>query len=158
MKKNKHIFTKEGFEKLKKELEHLKTVTRKEISAKLDEARSYGDLSENAAYTVALEARDMNELKIAELEDQLYNGEIVDKVTRSNTNDIDIGSVVLIRDDENLEMEFTVVGSGETDIMAKKFDLNSPLVQSLVGKKVNDKVVVKLPSGERTVTIVSIKN
>lgn len=152
----KNIFTREGYEKQKEELERLKTVVRMEIAAKLNEAKEYGDLSENAAYTAAMEQRDINEAKIAELEEVLANAKIVKaKATASGT--ASIGCTVVIVDEAGNELEFMIVGTGETDLLAKKFNLDSPLASSVMGKKKGDVVVVTLPVGKKTYTIKSVK-
>lgn len=158
MAEKRSILTKEGYKKLQDELKHLETVGRKEIADKLNEAKSYGDLSENAAYSVALEQRDLNEIKIAELQDLLAKAEIVEEQESTNSKKISIGSIVVLEEPSGEKMEFEVVGAGETDLIAKKFDINSPLVQALVGKKVNDKVKVKLPGGEKDYKVVSISH
>lgn len=153
MKKN--IFTKEGYEKAKEELERLKNEVRMEIAAKLNEAMSFGDLSENAAYQVAMELRDMNENKIAELEAILANA----KVVKSNTNKevISIGSKVKLRSSDNTELEFEIVGTGETDLVAKKFNADSPLASAVMGKKKGDEVEVDLPGGKTRYKIISVE-
>jgi transcription elongation factor GreA len=152
----KNIFTKEGYEKLKDELERLKTVVRLEIANKLNEATEFGDLSENAAYKVAMEARDMNENKIAELEEILANAKVV-KSTASTTGRISMGSKVKLESVSGQVLEFEIVGTGETDIVNKKFNIGSPLATSVLGKKKGEMVKVKLPAGEVEYKVVEVK-
>jgi transcription elongation factor GreA len=152
----KNIFTKEGFQKLKEQLERLKTETRLEIAAKLNEASEFGDLSENAAYQAAMELRDMNENKIAELEDVLANAKVV-KAGAASKDSISIGSTVKLEDKNGITIEFEIVGTGETDLLAKKFNADSPLVSAVLGKKKGDEVEVSLPTGKIGYKVVSFK-
>lgn len=152
----KNLFTKEGFEKLQKELQYLKTVVREEIAKKLNEAASYGDLSENAAYTAAIEARDSNEVRIAELENILNNAVVVDD-DHVDTDVVNIGSKVEIQDTNTGEIiSFTIVGAGEVDLSLNKYSADSPLVSLLLGKKIGDTVVFHSPIGVFKYKIISI--
>jgi transcription elongation factor GreA len=153
----KNIFTKEGYEKQKEELERLKTVVRMEIAGKLNEATEYGDLSENAAYQSAMEQRDINEAKIGELEDMLANARIVKAKPGADKGVVNIGSIVTIEDENGVSLEFTIVGTGETDLIAKKFNLDSPLASVVMGKKKGDKVQATLPAGKKSYTIKTVK-
>jgi len=152
----KNIFTKEGFQKLKDQLERLKTEVRLEIAAKLNAASEFGDLSENAAYQAAMELRDMNENKIAELEDILANAKVVKAGTTTKDN-IMIGSKVKLEDKNGNSLEFEIVGTGETDLVAKKFNADSPLASAVLGKKKGDEIEVTLPVGKVSYKIVSFK-
>ncbi len=152
----KHTLTKEGYEKLKEELDRLKSVVRQEIASKLAEAASYGDLSENAAYQSAVEMRDMNENRIAELEEILANAEIVETTTLSKKDIVEIGSKVKLRQENGIEIEFEIVGKGETDIALKKFNVDSPLGRAVLGKKKGDEVEIELPSGKFKYRIISV--
>jgi len=154
---DKNIFTKEGFKKLQEELEKLKTVSRTEIAAKLNEAAGYGDLSENIAYQTAMEQRDMNEARIVEMEDLLSNAKIVKSDTQNKDGRVSIGDNVVLEDEAGNKLEFQIVGAGETDLAAKKFNVNSPLVSAIVGKKQGDSVVVELPVGKKGYKIVKVK-
>lgn len=152
----KNIFTKEGYAKLKEELERLKTVVRMEIATKLNEATEYGDLSENAAYQAAMEQRDINEAKIGELEEVLANARIV-KAKPVEKGVVTIGSNVTLEDEAGSTIDFTIVGTGETDLIAKKFNLDSPLASVVMGRKKGDKVQVTLPAGKKNYTIKAVK-
>lgn len=152
----KNLFTKEGFEKLQKELQYLKTVVREEIAKKLNEAASYGDLSENAAYTAAIEARDSNEVRIAELENILNNAVVVED-DNVDSDIVNIGSKVQIQDISTGEIiSFTIVGAGEVDLTLNKYSADSPLVSLLLGKKIGDIVVYHSPNGVFKYKIISI--
>lgn len=151
----KNIFTKEGYQKLKDELERLKTKVRLEIAAKLNEATEFGDLSENAAYQSAMEMRDMNENKIAELEDTLANAKVVKSTPAKDS--VVMGSKVVLEAVNGNKLEFEIVGTGETDLINKKFNIDSPLASSVVGKKKGDMVMVTLPAGKVEYKVVSVK-
>lgn len=153
----KNIFTKEGYEKLKEDLERLKTETRLEIAQKLNEATEYGDLSENAAYQAAMEMRDMNENKIAELEEILSNAKVVKSSGGDKKDSVVMGSKVKLEDKSGNVLEFEIVGTGETDLINKKFNIDSPLASSVVGKKKGDSVEVALPAGKVEYKIVAVK-
>lgn len=152
----KNIFTKEGYQKLKDELERLKTKVRLEIATKLNEATEFGDLSENAAYQSAMEMRDMNENKIAELEDTLANAKVV-KSAPAAKDSVVMGSKVVLEAANGNKLEFEIVGTGETDLVNKKFNIDSPLASSVVGKKKGDLVMVNLPAGKVEYKVVSVK-
>ncbi len=151
----KNLFTKEGFVNLKDELERLKTEVRLSIANKLKEATEYGDLSENAAYQAALEQRDINEGKIAELEDTLSNAKIVK--TGAKDGEINIGSFVTLEDESGRTIDFEIVGTGETNLLTKKFNADSPLATAIMGHKKGDSVSVQLPVGRQKYTIVTVK-
>lgn len=152
----KNVFTKEGFEKLQKELEYLKTTVREEIAKRLNEAASYGDLSENAAYAAAMEARDVNESRIAELEEILNNAVILeDEEVKKGV--INIGSKVKIKNMTTSEITaFEIVGAGEVDLSLNKYSIDSPLVSLLLGKKVGDEIEYNSPAGILRYKIISI--
>jgi transcription elongation factor GreA len=151
----KNIFTKEGYQKLKEELERLKSVVRLEIAGKLNEATGFGDLSENAAYQAAMELRDMNENKIAELEETLANAKVVKTVVTKD--EVNVGSKVKLEDQNGNILEFEIVGTGETDLVAKKFNADSPLASAVLGKKKGDSADLNLPSGKMVYKIISVK-
>ena len=156
MSTKKNIFTKEGYEKAKEELENLKTVVRLNIAAKLNEATEFGDLSENAAYQSAMELRDANENKIAELEDTLANAKIV-KSAPNAKGEAHVGSKVKLQDSNGNVLEFEIVGTGETDLISKKFNADSPLASVVMGHKKGDEVTAVLPIGKVVYKIVDVK-
>ncbi len=153
----KNIFTAEGYEKLKDELERLKGTVRLEVASRIREATELGDLSENAAYQAAIEQRDINEAKIAELEEILANAKIVKSTGLAKDGSVNIGSHVTLVDSEGHQIDFEIVGTGETDIIARKFNVDSPLASASIGKKKGDKVEVNLPAGKKLYTISVVK-
>jgi len=152
----KNIFTKEGYAKLAEELEMLKTDTRKEIGQRLAEAKEYGDLSENAAYQTAMEQRDLNEARIAELEEMLNNAHVVKTDSNNKDGKVSLGDTVVLQDNEGNKLDFQIVGTGESDIVNKKFNANSPLVAGIMGHKKGDTVDILLPTGKKQYKIVSV--
>lgn len=151
--------TKEWLEKLQQELEQLKTVKRVEIAEKLKEAISFWDLSENSEYEDARNEQAQVELRIADLEAQLKEVEIIEE-WNDRLGRINIGSIVEIENLENGEKEnLKIVGTTEADIFAnpKMISNESPIWSSLLGKKEKDKVKVKALWGDYEYKILSIK-
>jgi transcription elongation factor GreA len=137
----------DGYEKLRKELEQLRTSKRREISKAIGEARAHGDLSENAEYTYAKEAQGMNEKKIAELEEKLSRAKIIDESAMSK-DEILIGAKVKLKDlDSGEELEYSLVAEEEADYSAGKISVTSPVGETLLGHKVNDTVKINIPAG-----------
>lgn len=151
--------TKEWLEKLQQELEQLKTVKRLEIAEKLKEAISFWDLSENSEYEDARNEQAQVELRIADLEAQLKEVEIIEE-TNDRLGRINIGSIVEIENLENWEIEnLKIVGTTEADIFAdpKKISNESPIWSSLLWKKEKDKIKVKALWWDYEYKILSIK-
>ena len=143
----KYIMTYEGVKKLEDELEHLKTVKRKEITEKIKVALGYGDLSENSEYDEAKNEQAFTEGRIIQLENMLKNAEVVDENDIS-TDVVSIGSKVKVKDYEfDEEVDYTIVGSAEADPMEFKISNESPVGRGLMGKKVGDIVEVTVPGG-----------
>jgi transcription elongation factor GreA len=137
----------------------MKTIRRPQIAERLKEAISYGDLSENAEYETAREEQSTVEARIAEIEDILKKYTLIDEDT-SKTLKVRIGSVVTIRsisEDEIVEDSMKIVGSIESDIFENKISNESPIGSALIGRKLNEVVSVKSPSGQQEYTIVAIK-
>ncbi len=152
-----YLVTKEGLEKLKKELEYLTTVERKKISEQIAEARDKGDLSENAEYDAAKEAQGMLEMKIAELQRKIRNARIIDK-SMLEKGEVTIMSTVKIKNlQNNMVVSYTIVPEGEADVSAGKISFKTPIAQGLMGKKVGDKVKIKVPAGILEFEILEIK-
>jgi transcription elongation factor GreA len=146
----------EGYEKLRKELEQLKTTKRREISKAIGEARMHGDLSENAEYTYAKEAQGMNEKKISELEEKLSRANIIDESAMSK-DEILIGAKVKLKDlDSGEELEYSLVAEEEADYSACKISVTSPVGEALLGHKVDDTVKIKIPAGTLTYKVIKI--
>lgn len=150
------ILTADGVKQLEEELEYLKIVKRKEITEKIKEARSYGDLSENAEYDAAKEAQATMEQRVMEIENMLKNATVVDS---SNTpkDVVSICSTVKIYDVEfDEEMEYTIVGSTESDPSKNKISDESPIGRALLGKKIGDTVEAETPGGTISLKILDI--
>ena len=147
MEAKKTLLTYTGLKKLEDELENLKVVKRKEVAAKIKEAREQGDLSENAEYDAAKDEQRDIEARIEELEKILKNAEVVveDDVDLGTIN---IGCTVDVYDKEfDEEMEFKLVGSTEANSLAGKISNESPVGKALIGKKVGDIVSVETQAG-----------
>lgn len=147
--------TKEGLEKLRSELEYLKTDGRTDIAEKIRVARGYGDLSENSEYDEAKNEQAKIEARIVELEKMLENVEIIEE--NVNTEEVTVGVTVTVFDEEfEEEMTYKVVGSAEADPMNGLISNDSPVGTALLGAKVGDEVVVEAPAGEIKYKILGI--
>jgi len=138
--------TPEGYEKLKNELEHLKTKGREEVAKAIAEARDKGDLSENAEYDAAKDAQGYLEMKINEKEKVLANARILDK-SQLDASSVTILSTVKIKNKRNnKEVSYTLVAESEANLKEKKISVTSPIGKGLLGKKVGDiaQVTMKL--------------
>ena len=141
------ILTQEGFDKLEKELEYLRTEKRAEIAERIKVALGFGDLSENSEYDEAKTAQTENEVKIAELENKLRYAKIIDE-SEIDTKTVQIGNVVKLHDMEfDEDVEYTIVGSTEVDLAQNKISNESPIGKALIGKKKNQIVDVEAPAG-----------
>jgi transcription elongation factor GreA len=147
--------TQEGYEKLVNELEYLKTTKRRALAKAIGEARSYGDISENAEYDAAKDAQGHNEKEISELEDKLARVRILDK---NITNDeVLIGATVKLLDmDTQEELEYTLVSELEADYNQGKISVSSPVGSGLLGYKVNQIAEIKIPAGTLKYKIIQI--
>ncbi len=156
MSEKKVVLTREGLEKLERELHELKTVRRKDVAEKIKEARGQGDLSENAEYDAAKEEQAEIEARIVVLEKMLRNAEIILEEEISS-DVVSAGSKVTIFDYEfDEEVTYTIVGSAEADPMESKISNESPLGSALIGHSVGDEVTFTSPAGESKVKIVTI--
>ncbi len=151
----KNFITKQGLEKLKKELEHLKTEKRQEIANALQKAKELGDLSENAEYTEAKEAQSFNEGRISEIEEMIKNAAPIEK-TINNGGIVQIGSTIEIENGQ-ISREYTIVGSEEADPVNGRISNESPLGIAFLGKKLNDEVEIETPGGKMRYKILKIK-
>ena len=148
--------TEEGLQKLKEELEKLRTVERPMISKMLAEATDKGDLTENTEYSAAKEAQGMLEMRIAKLEDVIARSRIIDESKIDNST-IRILNKVKIRNlKSNNVMEYQLVPESEADLKKGKIAVNSPIASGLIGKKVGDTVEIKVPSGVIHFEIISV--
>ncbi len=152
---DKFEMTQEGYEAAKQQLEYLQTVKRKEIVERIAEARSHGDLSENAEYDAARNEQAANEGEIAELEYKVKNAVIIEK-TEDNSI-VHIGSKVTVKDLEfNEEEIYTIKGTTEVDPMNNVISNESPVGAALLGHKKGDTVTIKAPNGEYQLKILKI--
>ena len=154
---NKVPMTATGYQKLQNELKQLVNKERPNIIAAIAEARSHGDLSENAEYQYAKEQQSLIEGKISELEDSIAKAEIID-VSKLKGKEIMFGATVTIKDDETSEQSiYQIVGEYESDIENRKLSINSPLARGLIGKTKNDVVEINSPKGIKLYTVISVK-
>lgn len=151
------ILTQEGYDKLEKELNYLKTDKRAEVAERIKVALGFGDLSENSEYDEAKNAQAENEGKIVELENKLRHAKIIDE-KEIDTETVQIGNVVKVHDlDFDEKIEYTIVGSTEVNLAENKISNESPLGAALLGSKKNETVEVKAPAGVMKYKILSIK-
>ena len=158
MDENKEILvTQEGYDKLEKEVEFLKTEKRAEIAERIRVALGFGDLSENSEYDEAKNAQASNETKIAELENKLRYAKIIDE-SEVDTKTVQIGNIVKVHDIEfDEDIEYTLVGSTEVDLAQNKISNESPIGAALLGAKKNDVITVEAPACKIKLKILSIK-
>jgi transcription elongation factor GreA len=149
--------TKEGFEFLSKELDHLKSVERPQVIEAISEARSHGDLKENAEYHAARERQGFIEARIGDLEEKLARAEIIDHSDKSSGT-VRFGAWVLLRDETtDEEKKYRIVGDLEADISQNKLSISSPMARALLGKKEDDVIEIEAPRGAREYTILGIE-
>jgi transcription elongation factor GreA len=149
--------TQAGKDKLIQELEHLKSVKRKEVVERIKIARSFGDLSENSEYDSAKEEQAFVEGRITTLENMIRNAKIIEEGDMA-TDSVTLGrSVTFVELPNGDEETYTIVGSAEADPFEGKISNDSPIAKSLLGKKVGEQVNVQTPGGDMSVRIVSIK-
>lgn len=149
------VLTQKGLKDLEERLEHLKSVTRKEIAEKIKVALSFGDLSENSEYDEAKNEQGIVEAEIAEIEATLKNAKVVDEEELS-TEHVNIGNTVVLEDENGKTIRFFLVGSKEVDMKAMKISDESPIGKACIGKGLNEVVEVEAPAGVRKYRIVEI--
>ncbi len=148
--------TKDGLQKLKKELERLVNIERPAISKQIGEAIEKGDISENAEYDAAKDAQGMLEAKIAEMQSKIANARILDE-SKIDTSQVQILNKVKIKNKKNnTTMQYTIVPEGEANVKQGKISATTPIAKGLMGKKVGDVVEIKVPSGLIPFEIVEI--
>lgn len=139
--------TQEGYDKLKAELEHLKTTGREEVAAAIAEAREKGDLSENAEYDAAKDAQGLLEMKINQMEKVMANARIIDE-SQLDTSRVTVLSNVTIKNQKTgKELTYKLVSESEANIREKKISVSSPIGKGLLGKEVGDIADVETPAG-----------
>jgi len=149
-------YTKEGLEKLKEELQYLKTTGRAIISNAIAEARDKGDLSENAEYDAAKDAQGHHEHKISKLEEALANARLLDE-SKLDTSKVLALSIVKIKNIKNgTTMSYQLVSESEADLKAGKISVTSPIAKGLLGKKVGEKTEITVPAGKIEFEILEI--
>ena len=152
------FLTKDGFKKLEAELEYLRTEKRKEVAQRLHEAAesSLGEFVEDPEFEAAKNEQSFVEGRIRELEMLLANAKLITK-KRSKNGEVDVGSVVVIKEGRYKPEEYRIVGAAEANPQEGKISHASPLGKALMGKKEGDKVEVEAPSGSFTIKVVEVK-
>ena len=146
-----------GLQRLEEELRHLKSVERPNIIRAIAEARSHGDLSENAEYHAARERQSFIEGRVLELEEIVSAAEVIDPSTLSGEQ-IKFGAHITLVDEETeKEASYQIVGVHEADIKAQRLSISSPLAKALIGKKAGDTISVPAPGGDRTYEVLDVR-
>jgi len=148
--------TEEGYNKILAEIHYLESVKRPDISAQIAEARDKGDLSENAEYDAAREAQGHLEAKIAQLKGMISNARLIDE-SQLKTDVVQIMNKVKLKNTTTkATMSYTLVSDSEANLKENKIAVSTPIAQGLMGKKVGDKVDIKVPSGVMSFEILEI--
>jgi transcription elongation factor GreA len=149
--------TAEGYQALDEELKRLKSVERPQVIAQIAEARSHGDLSENAEYHAAKDRQGWIEGRIAEIEDRLARAQVID-VSKLSGDQVKFGATVTVVDEDTEEEgRYQIVGEHEADVKAGRISLSSPLSRAMIGKEVGDVVEVNTPGGVKAYEILKIE-
>ena len=149
------ILTPEGLANLKAELDLLTTSRRREVAARIKEAREFGDISENAEYDDAKNEQAMLEARIASLEDKLRSATVIDS-SDIGTDVVGVGSIVHVKDESGKSTKYTIVGSAEASPAELKLSNESPIGSALLGHKRGEEVVITTPKGKRKLKITKI--
>lgn len=154
---NKVPMTAGGFQSLKEELRWRQQEERPRIIEAISEARSHGDLSENAEYHSAKEAQSLNEGRINELEDLVARAEVID-VSKLTGEKVKFGAtVVVVDEDTEEERTYQIVGDQEADVKSGLISISSPIARALIGKEVGDTVIVQSPKGKREYEVAKVE-
>jgi len=149
-------YTRDGLDKLKEELQQLKTTGRAAIAKAIAEARDKGDLSENAEYDAAKEAQGHHETKIAKMEELLSTARLLDE-SKLDSSKVLALSIVKIKNVKNgATMSYQLVSESEADLKSGKISVSSPIAKGLLGKKVGDKTEITVPAGKMEFEILEI--
>ncbi len=149
--------TRQGYQRLKTELERLQKEERPAVIQAIEEARAHGDISENAEYEAAKDKQAMIEGRISDLNEKLATSEIIDELTNGDGRAV-FGSTVVLEDlDSGEESIFTLVGPYEADVSVGTLSVTSPLGRALIGKEEGDEIQVKTPGGIRNLEIVEVR-
>tara|TARA_B100001750_G_scaffold77658_1_gene61586 strand:+ start:310 stop:786 length:477 start_codon:yes stop_codon:yes gene_type:complete len=155
---DKEPLTINGLEKLREELILLKEKKRPEIVAAISEARSHGDLKENAEYHAAKEQQSHNEGRIQEIEDIIARANVIDVSRINNDGKVIFGSTILLQNlDTNEKIDYKIVGKDEADLKQKLLYFKSPIGKGLIGKNKGDLVEVNTPAGMKNFEIIDVK-
>jgi transcription elongation factor GreA len=149
--------TMEGFQKLETELQRLKSQERPRIIQQIAEARTHGDLSENAEYHAAKEAQGLNEAKVLELEDKLSRAEVIDPASLSGSTVKFGATVTLIDEDIEEKVTYKIVGEMEANVREGKISIGSPIARALIGKAKGDTAEVTTPKGTRSYEVLKVE-
>lgn len=151
--------TKDGEKVIKEKLSQLKFIERPKISEAIAEARAHGDLKENAEYHAAKELQGLVEAKINEMESALSNAQVIDVKDIPETGRVVFGSTVTLYDiDEDKEISYKIVGNLESDPDAGKISIDTPIAKGLIGKYVDDEVVIITPSRKLNYEVIDVKH
>tara|TARA_B110000238_G_C15917978_1_gene349189 strand:- start:139 stop:615 length:477 start_codon:yes stop_codon:yes gene_type:complete len=155
---DKEPITVEGLEKLRSELDLLKNIKRPQIVAAIAEARSHGDLKENAEYHAAKEQQAQAESRVIQINDTIARANLIDVKKIENNGNIIFGSTATVKDlGADIKKTYKIVGKDEADISKNLIYFKSPIGKALIGKRLEDTVVVVTPSGEKTFEILDIQ-
>tara|TARA_Y100001935_G_scaffold170209_1_gene140439 strand:+ start:129 stop:605 length:477 start_codon:yes stop_codon:yes gene_type:complete len=146
-----------GLENLRKELDQLKKIERPKVVAAIAEARSHGDLKENAEYHAAKEQQALIESRVLEINDTIARANVIDVTKIENEGKVIFGSTVKVKDlDLNKEIKFRLVGKDEADVKENLIYFRSPIGKGIIGKNLGDLVTIATPSGEKNFEILSV--
>jgi transcription elongation factor GreA len=149
--------TTEGHTAMLVEVKHLKSVERPRIIKAIEEARSHGDLSENAEYHAAKEQQGWVEARVAELEDKLSRADIID-ISKLSGDTVKFGAkVTLVDEDTDEQIAYQIVGEFEADVKKGKISVSSPIARAIIGKRKGDSVEVSTPGGGKSYEIVKVR-
>ena len=155
---NRAPLTKQGAERLRGELEHLRKVVRPRVIQAIADARAHGDLKENAEYHAAREEQSFTEGRIKELEVALSNSQIIDPAKLDQRDRIVFGAIVELEEvDSGNAVTYQIVGDLEADIKDNRISVSSPIARALIGKQEGDEVVFQAPGGEREYEVLSVR-
>ena len=155
---NKEPITVEGLEKLRSELDLLKNIKRPQIVAAIAEARSHGDLKENAEYHAAKEQQAQVESRVIEINDIIARANIIDIKKFENNGNVIFGATITVKDlGIDKEKTYKIVGKDEADISKNLIYFRSPIGKALIGKNIADMVMVETPSGEKTFEVLDVQ-
>ena len=149
--------TEAGHAAMLEEIRHLKTVERPRIIRAIEEARSHGDLSENAEYHAAKDQQGWTEARVAELEDKISRAEVID-ISKLSGETVKFGAKVSLLDEDTEEKSvYQIVGEFEADVKQGKISVTSPIARAIIGKRMGDSVEVSTPGGGKSYEIVKVR-